>query len=322
MPDRISSSQSSRAARRRKSTSRQIDGEQERQRRNQRHWDRTLDPQNLRASGARGNGGGGGFRLREELRHWDTSEQRWAVRRLEPLDGRRVLELGGGLGVGAAALAMRGAEVVILDISLQRARAARRMLLREGLAQKVHIVVGEAENLPFRSGAFDRATTKAVLIHTNLPRAAREIHRVLRPGGRAVVLEPLDAHPAISIYRAFLAPSAWKSITRYWNRKRVDAFLQPFGGLKRAGSVRFFYLTGVLTAFFAYGPGRNRGVRRFFEALLDPLDSLLLRWFPALRWRCWFCGIEAVHRPQLTHDPRYSTNAVLGACAAKRRSRQ
>jgi SAM-dependent methyltransferase len=156
---------------------------------------------------------------------------------------------------------------------------------------QVEIVVGAAEQLPFREGVFDRATTKSVLIHTDLPAAAREVHRTLREGGRAVVLEPLEGHPAIQAYRAFLAPKAWKAITRYWNPARVKTFAEPFGDPEGA-RLRFFHLTGVVSAFFTYGPLRCRFLRRFCEAVFDRMDVLLLRVFPGLRWRCWFAGVE------------------------------
>lgn len=262
--------------------------------RNRRHWDRVLDPQNL----SKGNSPRAS--LRDELPHWDSTEQRWAARRLEPLVHRRTLELGGGLGVGALAYARRGARVVLFDISLRRAQAARRELLRASVADRVDIVVGAAEHMPFRAGAFHRVATKAVLIHTDLPKASREVHRVLRPGGRAIILEPLDSHPGILLYRLLLAPKEWKSITRYWNRARVETFARPFGGgAGGAVRLRFFHFFGVITAFFTYGRFRNRTLRRLCESILDPIDARLIEFLPWLRWWCWFIGVEATHRPQI-----------------------
>lgn len=54
-----------------------------------------------------------------------------------------------------------------------------------------HPVVGSAENLPLEAGSFDLATMAWVVEHLEHPeRAAQEIHRVLRPGGRLVFLTP------------------------------------------------------------------------------------------------------------------------------------
>ncbi len=302
--------------------------------RNRRYWDRVLDPQNLSESSIPPP------TLRGELPHWDTTEQRWALRRLEPLHDRRVLDLGGGLGVGALALAKRGARVVLVDLSEKRADAARRSLIHERMADKVQVVVAAAEHLPFRPEVFDRSTTKSVLIHTDLPRAAREIHRVLKPGGRAVFLEPLDAHPLIWIYRTLFAPKTWKHITRYFNNRRLETLLDAFGGgeeavvsegggaeresrepagtpeaprgrgplarRRAAGGtapdirVRFFYFLGAASALFAYGRYRNRGLRRLTESLLDPLDAWLFRRFPGLRWRSWFLGIKITRSTRRT----------------------
>lgn len=254
---------------------------------NRRHWDSVLDPQNL---DERRNVPPA---IDEELAHWDTPEQRWAVARLEPVAGCRVLELGGGLGVGAAALARRGARVVLFDISPRRAGQARKALADAGLADRVHIVVGAAEQMPFRDGAFQRVTTKSVLIHTDLPRAAGEVHRVLEPGGRAVVIEPLASHPAMRMYRRWFAPASWRTITRYWNRRCLEQFADPFGGRRAALRLRRFYLLGFLSAAFTYGRFRHRGLRRIAESLLEPIDALLLGMFPRLRRWCWFVVVEA-----------------------------
>jgi len=273
---------------------------------NRQHWDRTLDPQNLSQDRTE-------FDYETELLHWDSTEQRWALSRMRPLGGRMVLELGGGLGVGAVALARGGAYVALLDISVERAKAARRAIRRAGLEDRIFVVVGAAENLPFREGAFDYVTTKSVLIHTDLPRAAAEIHRALRPGGRAVALEPLDSHPGLLVYRRFFAPPEWKRITRYWNPREAREFLRAFrppgenadgeGALeeKTGGArLRFFYFFGFLSAFFTYGRFRCRPLRRLFETLCDPLDAALLRFFPFFRWKCWFCGLEATRRAPLS----------------------
>ena len=51
------------------------------------------------------------------------------------------------------------------------------------------LIQGDAEDLPFADGSFDLVYSHGVLHHTpNTPRTIREVHRVLAPGGRAVIM--------------------------------------------------------------------------------------------------------------------------------------
>lgn len=101
--------------------------------------------------------------------------------------GETVLEVGVGLGTDLAQFARAGALVSGVDFSERSVELARRRLALEGLPGEV--LVGDAENLPFPDAAFDRVYSWGVLHHTpDTARAAREIVRVLRPGGRLCVM--------------------------------------------------------------------------------------------------------------------------------------
>lgn len=108
------------------------------------------------------------------------------------VEGRRVLEVGCGLGIGCAlALEEYGpAHITGMDIhpqQLQRARQANARLL--GVRpERLAFVQGAAEDLPFGDEEFDCLYSVEAAQHfPDLTAFARETARVLRPGGRAVI---------------------------------------------------------------------------------------------------------------------------------------
>jgi demethylmenaquinone methyltransferase/2-methoxy-6-polyprenyl-1,4-benzoquinol methylase len=123
--------------------------------------------------------------------------------------GERVLDLATGSGDLAAALARRGARVHLSDINARMLSRGRDRLLDMGYA--VPAVQCDAEQLPFPDRSFDCVTLGFGLRNmTHKDAALAEIFRVLRPGGRAIVLEfsrvwkPL--RPAYDLYSFRVLP--------------------------------------------------------------------------------------------------------------------
>ena len=105
------------------------------------------------------------------------------VHRFAPLDGKRVLDVGCGLGMYTSAFQRYTPHVFGVEIEADRAREARER------AQGVTRSVGEA--LPFTDDAFDVVFSHEVLEHVSDDRwCAREMVRVTRPGGRIVIFVP------------------------------------------------------------------------------------------------------------------------------------
>jgi demethylmenaquinone methyltransferase/2-methoxy-6-polyprenyl-1,4-benzoquinol methylase len=120
---------------------------------------------------------------------------------------RRVLDLGCGTGdltIHLALLTEKDVEITGLDYSLPMLERARRKASRAGVGGRVKFLHGEATGLPFPDGyldcvgisfAFRNLTYKNPL---RLPHLA-EVKRVLRPGGRCVIVE--SSQPANRIIR-------------------------------------------------------------------------------------------------------------------------
>jgi SAM-dependent methyltransferase len=101
--------------------------------------------------------------------------------------GLSVLDVGCGQGIDLCEYGLAGAKVTGIDLTPRHVELARQNL--EDLRLEGTVVEGDAENLPFPAESFDRVSSNGVLHHTpDVALALREIYRVLRPGGRAVIV--------------------------------------------------------------------------------------------------------------------------------------
>lgn len=138
----------------------------------------------------------------------------------------RILDVGCGDGTFAAWAAAQGHAVTGLEPDVV------------GVVGGVHVVRGVAESLPFCDNAFDLVTMVMVLHHTRSEQALSEVRRVVRPGGRVVVLgyardaSPLDhARSAVDLvidavqrrrYRRWRPDVAMADPTVSWAATRAE----------------------------------------------------------------------------------------------------
>ena len=111
-------------------------------------------------------------------------------------DGETLLDVGCGDGLIAfgALHAHAGVNVVFSDISASLLEHARQLAADAHLLHRCEFVEASAENLsPLRDSSVDAVTTRSVLIYVDRKEAAlRECHRVLKPGGRLSMFEPIN----------------------------------------------------------------------------------------------------------------------------------
>ncbi|WP_395293775.1 class I SAM-dependent methyltransferase [Kitasatospora hibisci] len=125
--------------------------------------------------------------------------------------GMRVLDAASGPGTTALVLAGEfGCEVAGVDLGEQSVARAREAARHAGLVGRVSFRTGDAEQLPFDDGSFDAVVSEcAFCTFPDKPTAAREIARVLRPGGRAgltdVTLHPDELPPQLADLAGWVA---------------------------------------------------------------------------------------------------------------------
>ena len=101
--------------------------------------------------------------------------------------GKKVLEVGCGLGTDLLQFARGGAKVYAVDLTEKAAGLARKRLGLYGLEGSISI--SDSENLPFQTDSFDLVYSWGVIHHTpNTEAAAKEIMRVCKPGGHVLVM--------------------------------------------------------------------------------------------------------------------------------------
>jgi arsenite methyltransferase len=110
-------------------------------------------------------------------------------------EGSRLLDVGAGDGLIAFGALERGAgEVVFSDVSDDLLEHSRELATERGVLDRCAFVHAAADDLaPFEDGSFDAVTTRSVLIYVERKREAlAEFHRVLKPGGRMSLFEPIN----------------------------------------------------------------------------------------------------------------------------------
>lgn len=134
---------------------------------------------------------------------WRLIEYPAVTRMLDLHPGERVLDIGSGTSSYPWMLARKGAIVVVAELDEERVRWQRDQARRLGSGfGQVWLVVADATALPFREGAFDRVSAVSSIEHIPDDRAvAREIARVLKPGGRAAVSVPYTFHERTSFFQ-------------------------------------------------------------------------------------------------------------------------
>ncbi|TMC46622.1 MAG: bifunctional demethylmenaquinone methyltransferase/2-methoxy-6-polyprenyl-1,4-benzoquinol methylase UbiE [Chloroflexi bacterium] len=121
----------------------------------------------------------------------------------------RALDVGTGTGDFALALltrSPRSATVTGVDISPGMLEIAERRAASAGVGPRYERIIASVESLPFADGTFDVTTAGFVIRNVgDIPRGLREMRRVLRPGGRAVILDlHTPRNPTVRrLYRAF-----------------------------------------------------------------------------------------------------------------------
>jgi SAM-dependent methyltransferase len=199
----------------------------------------------------------------------------------------RVLDCGCGTGMAAVLWARSGARVWGFDISPQRVSLAKKRAVVNGVANQVSLQVGAFEELCYQAESFDLLFGIHVLHHVDVAKAAREAHRVLKPGGKAVFWEPMDRNPVLRFFRRYAGRFGIVKLGSQHEHPLTSRDLEDlsaaFGGRARVHNTGFYFFSLLDRNVVRY---RSRALSR----LLRGLDLGAARLLPPLR-RYSFVGL-------------------------------
>jgi demethylmenaquinone methyltransferase/2-methoxy-6-polyprenyl-1,4-benzoquinol methylase len=114
-----------------------------------------------------------------------------AIAQLKEIQPKTILDVATGTGDFALeAMSLNPDKITGVDISVGMLELGKEKIAKKNLSDKIEMVVGDSENLPFEDNTYDAATVAfGVRNFENLQKGLADINRVLRPGGKLVVLE-------------------------------------------------------------------------------------------------------------------------------------
>jgi 2-polyprenyl-3-methyl-5-hydroxy-6-metoxy-1,4-benzoquinol methylase len=221
-------------------------------------------------------------------------ENRFILSQMGPLRGKKLLDIGAGLGESSVYFALQGAEVTTVDISQQMVETALALGKKYGV--ELEGIVSGAEDLNVPAGEYDFVYTANTIHHVEDRRLLFEqMSRALKPGGQFFSFDPIAYNPAINVYRK-MATEVRTPDESPLTRADLAMARKYFPNLQH----REFWIS-TLALFAKYylidrvHPNRDRYWKRILRETtgrlrwwipLCALDTVLTR-IPLLRWMAW-----------------------------------
>jgi 2-polyprenyl-3-methyl-5-hydroxy-6-metoxy-1,4-benzoquinol methylase len=198
------------------------------------------------------------------------------------LPGKKILDYGCGTGEFSYALAARGATVYGIDVSEEAISAAESRLADSGW--RIIFRRDDCQHTAFPDNYFDFIFGNGILHHLDFDAAMEEISRILKPGGKAFFMEPLNLHPIVRAVR-FITPKARSLDETPLSYKQLTGVPGRFASIEH----REYFLFSLLAAPFNLVSHKIGG---YATGFLNAVDRLLFACFPWSRRYAWISLIQ------------------------------
>lgn len=190
--------------------------------------------------------------------------------------GKRILEIGCGLGSDSRLIAREGALVTSLDLSRRNVWLTLNGLRLLGL--RGNGLCADAEQLPFQENSFDGVYSFGVLHHTpDTVKAVNEIHRVLKPGGACVIMLYHKGYG----YFLLLLGYGWRRLLGFWKKENLMSKYDHTPLSKLYSKKEIFRLFGKFTdtklEMVTYGGIQAHPLLKYMHWLLEKNRCLMWR---------------------------------------------
>ena len=178
----------------------------------------------------------------------DVSWRKKVVKLIGENNPKTILDIATGTGDLAMMMTKLNPEKIVgLDISAGMLEVGKQKIKKAGFDNKIDMVIGDSENIPFKDNTFDAITVSfGVRNFENLDKGLKEILRVLKPNGKFVILETSNPtkFPFKQLYKL-----------------HTQVFLPIIGKLFSKDKVAYSYLSESANSF-PYGEAFNNILRK------------------------------------------------------------
>jgi 2-polyprenyl-3-methyl-5-hydroxy-6-metoxy-1,4-benzoquinol methylase len=221
-------------------------------------------------------------------------ENQFILSQMGELKGRRLLDVGSGLGESSVYFALQGARVTMADISPGMVQTGHEIAKKYGV--EVEGIVSSAEELDVPAESYDLVYIANTIHHVqDRELLFQKIHRALKPGGRFFSFDPIAYNPVINVYRR-MATEVRTEDESPLTARDLKLAKKYFPDVQH----REFWIStlALFLKYYAFDrvhPNQDRYWKRILRETPEslswwmPLRSLdaLMTQIPAVRWLAW-----------------------------------
>ncbi len=224
-----------------------------------------------------------------------SPEMRFITKQIGNFDGKKILDVGCGLGEVSIYFALKGANVTALDISSGMLKKTSQLAKLNGVKIKTHLATAEDFNFS-NNEKFDVIYMGNCLHHANIDQSMKNVVSHLNKDGIFLSWDPIAYNPIINIYR--LIATKVRTPDEHPLKLRDIKLIKNY--FKFSETNYFWFTTLIIFMLMFIVQLKNPNKERFWKTViyeskkwewlykpLERLDKIILKVFPPLKLLCW-----------------------------------